>query len=202
MTDRSRRATGVLIAVLAVLGVFLTACGGSEEESEPAASASATAADGYPFDTSDVGDDLLATEVRTFQAGNDDPFSWRFPQFYAGGESDETSTTIEVDDVLYGLQAGAATETSPRAKAEEFAGRLDPGDAEIHDVRLGGRDWVAAVTDSDSISHVVLYGSLPGGIVVGGGFSATGPLADVPPERIAELHQMVLSIESGTPDGG
>jgi hypothetical protein len=189
---RARRWIAGLLMV--VLGLGLAACGGSSDE--PASSATSAVSDGYPFDTSDEGDDLLSPEVRRFEFGREAPLSWRLPAFYAAGETDETSTTIEVGDVRYGIQVTAGTSTSPRAAAEQFAERLgDDVDDVVHDVKLGGRDWVAVVSEGEAISHVVLYGALPGGVVIGAGLTATQPLDDVPPERIAELHQTLLSIQ-------
>jgi hypothetical protein len=189
----------VLVGLLIVaVGLPLAACGSSEGPPRGTSSSSASSgtADGYPFDTSDEGDDLLAPEVRRFEFDREAPLSWRLPAFYAAGETDETSTTLKVGDVRYGIQVTAGTSTSPRAAAEQFAERLgdDVGDV-VHDVKLGGRDWVAVVSDARTISHVVLYGALPGGVVIGAGLSATQPLDDVPPKRVAELHQTLLSIQ-------
>ncbi|AWB92842.1 hypothetical protein [Aeromicrobium chenweiae] len=180
----------------AALSVSLASCSDSEKEQKPAAGASTAAAEGYPFDTSDVGDDLLVDKRSSSTFGGKAPMSWRFPTFYAEGETDETSTTIEVDDVRFGLLAVASTSSTPRAKAEEFASRLRLGKGGgIYDVTIGGRDWVAVVDDGDDFSQVVLLGAFPGQIVAGAGFTAQAPLADVPPERIDELHEMAQSIE-------
>ncbi|AWB92843.1 hypothetical protein C3E78_11865 [Aeromicrobium chenweiae] len=197
MMGRSKRVRGLLVGlVLTVSGLSLTACSGSDKEQQkPAAGASTAAAEGYPFDTSDGGDDLLSAARTSFSFGKDAPTSWRFPAFYADGETDETSGTIKVDGVRYGIQVVAGTGTTPQARAEKLAAQLDVGKDGIHEVSLGGRVWVAVVDEGTSLSQVVLYGSFPRGVVAGAGFSADVPLKDIPAERIDELHQMVQSIE-------
>jgi hypothetical protein len=197
MVQHSTRPRAAAVVLLAVIGFVLAGCSGSSDEPSSSATSSAAPAvsEGYPFDTADEGDDLLAPEVRRFEFGREAPLAWRLPAFYATGETDETSTTLKVGDVRYGIQVTAGTTTSPRAAAEQFAERLGDDDDVIHDVELGGRDWVAVVSGGETISHVVLYGALPGGIVIGAGLTARQPLDDVPPERVAELHQTLLSIE-------
>lgn len=200
MTDPTKRARGKRLLVglmVAVLGLSLASCGGSSDEPSAAATskAAATPADGYPFDTSDQGDDLLSAEVKKSDFGGAAPISWRFPKFYADGEADETSTFVEADGVTFALLAVASTGSTPRAKAEELADRLRVGDEAIHDVSIGGRDWIAVVDDDDVLSQVVLLSAFPGGIVAGAGFTANEHLDKVPPERIAELHQTLLSIQ-------
>jgi hypothetical protein len=199
MKHPTKRARGKRLLVgltVAVLGLSLASCGGSSDEPSAAATSKAAApTDGYPFDTSDQGDDLLSAEVKTSDFGGAAPISWRFPKFYADGEADETSTFVEVDEVTFALLAVASTGSTPRAKAEELADRLRVGDEAIHDVSIGGRDWVAVVDDDDVLSQVVLLGAFPGRVVAGAGFTAGEHLDKVPPERIAELHQMVQSIQ-------
>lgn len=198
----TERRVGLGLALAAILIALLAAgCGGSSEaptdgatSSAPRSSASSESAS-YPFDTSGDGDDLLAPEVRRFEFGPEAPLSWRLPAFYAAGETDETSTTIKVGDVRYGIQVVGGTGTTPQARAEEAAGQLDAPDGAVHDVRLGDRDWVAVTDSSDEFTTVVLYGALPGGVVIGAALTATEPLDDVPPERVAELHQTLLSIQ-------
>ncbi|AWB92841.1 hypothetical protein C3E78_11855 [Aeromicrobium chenweiae] len=183
--------------VAAVLSVSLASCSDSDREQKPAAGASRAAEQGYPYDTSNVGEDLLAAEQtsHTFRFGGDSPMSWQFPASYAEGKADETSSSVEIDGVLYGIRVVAGVGTSPREQAEESAkGR----GVAIQEVRLGGRDWLAVVDDGEEFSNVTLFGSFPGGVVAGALLSASAPLKDVPAERIDELHQMARSIEVGS----
>ncbi|MRJ76845.1 hypothetical protein GEV29_09880 [Aeromicrobium sp. SMF47] len=189
----TRLAGGV---VAAVLTVSLASCSDSEKEQKPAAGASKTAAEeGYPYDTSDVGDDLLVEKRSSSSFGGNAPASWRFPAFYANGTTDETSTTTEVDGVTFGLLAVASTGSTPRKKAEEYATRLDKGTEIVQEVSLGGRDWVAVVDDGKVLTRVLLLTGFPGGVTAGAVLTADVPLADVPPERIDELHQVAQSIQ-------
>lgn len=208
MTGLLARAPRLLTAlVIVVLGCSLAACSDSEEEpsagasSKPTATASSSPSVGYPFDTSDEGDDLLVDKRSSSTFGGNAPTSWRFPSFYADGTTDETSTTTEVGGVTFGLLAVASTGSTSRAKAEEFATRVRVGEEGVHEVNIGGRDWVAVVDEGTGLSRVVLLGDFPGGVTAGASFTADVPLADVPPERVAELHQMVQSIEAGTASG-
>jgi hypothetical protein len=196
----TRRWGRLRLALAGVLVATLTGCGGPSDapsdgatSSVPRSSTSSTSAT-YPFDTSADGDDLLAADVRRSDFGGAAPVSWRFPTFYAGGESDETSTFVKRGDVLFTLLVQAGAGTTPRATAEKLAARIGKDADPVQDVRLGGRDWLAVVGESDAGSRVTLFGSLPGGIVVGATFTASVPLADVPPERIDELQQTALSI--------
>ncbi|MRJ76846.1 hypothetical protein GEV29_09885 [Aeromicrobium sp. SMF47] len=178
----------------AALSVSLASCSGSEAEDKPQAAATTAAEEGYPYDTSNVGEDLLAAErtSHTFRFGGDSPILWRFPASYAAGKADETASSIETGGVQYEIRVVTGIGTSPREQAEESAkGR----GAAIHEVRLGGRDWLAVVDDGEELSILTLFGSFPGGVVNGALLSASAPLADVPPERIDELHQMAQSIE-------
>lgn len=198
MTERRGR---LGLALAAILIALLAGCGDSSDapsdggtSSAPRSPATSTSAS-YPFDTSVDGDDLLAPDARQSDFGGSAPVAWRFPTFYADGESDETSTSVERGDVLFTLLVQAGTGTTPRATAEKLAERIGEGADTVQDVELGGRDWVAVVAESASGSRVTLFGSLPGGVVVGSTFTASVPLADVPPERIAELQQTASSIQ-------
>lgn len=127
--------------------------------------------------------------------GPDVSVSWQFPFSYADGSTDETSSSVELDGVRYGIQVVAGADGTPRSKAEELVARLGGQPTGIQDVQLDGRDWVAVVDDGEPVRRVVLLGSLPGGVVTGAIFTADVPVAEVPEERIAELHQTVLSIQ-------
>ena len=186
---------GLVIALSCASTAACTRSSDNSSAGRGSPSASSTQAQGYPFDTTTPGDDLLAPEVRRFEFGREAPVSWRLPTFYAAGETDETSTTIEVGDIRYGIQVVGGTGTTPRALAQKVAGRLDAAGGAVRDVELGGRDWVAVTDSIDDFTTVVLYGALPGGVVIGAGLTATEPIDDLPPERIAELHQTLLSIQ-------
>lgn len=194
------RRSGGLVAAAVLVGLGLTACGGADDatRSGPSTSSEAgsdAAADGgYPFDTSTTGDDLLQADRVEHGFGPDVPVTWRFPLSYADGTTDETSSSVEAGEARYGLQVVAGAEGTPRSKAEELVTRLGGQTASIQDVRLEGRDWVAVVDDGEPVRRVVLLGSLPDGVVAGAIFTADVPLTEVPEERVAELHQTVLSI--------
>lgn len=182
---------------VAVLGLSLTACGGSDEPADqPSAEATSdggaeSPSDGYPFDTSDTGDDRLSPERLSYEFDPDAVVSWQFPTFYDDGESDEISTFVKVGDVRSSLLVVAEAGTAP----EDFADRLEASDEETYEIQLGGRDFVAVVSESPTQTKVAIFGALPDGPAAGVSFDTNAPLADIPPERIAELHQTALSIQ-------
>lgn len=194
----------MLVAATVLVGLGLTACSGTDDttRSDPStssdASSGAAAADGgYPYDTSTTGDDLLQADRVEHVFGSDVPVSWQFPLSYADGSTDETSSSVEAGEVRYGIQVVAGADGTPRSKAEELVARLGGQPTGIQDVQLDGRDWVAVVDDGEPVRRVVLLGSFPDGVVAGAILTADVPLAEVPEERIAELHQTVLSIRPG-----
>lgn len=199
-------------AVLLLLG-GAAACGGSssggsgsdsgsesaESPSGDSSSSAEGASDGYPYDLSDPGDDLLVSSRRgVVISGTDTEMSWQWPASY--DVQDAQQATNSDADATFTLTTGAKPDgTDPRTEAESTVADAEEGvETQVDEVVVADREfWVATVDAGEGSLSLRAFFFSPRGQQATYAVLLTSEagLADTPEERVDELHQMVASLE-------
>lgn len=154
---------------------------------------SAGASTGTAAPEDDLLDDVrVGVELR----GVDRSISWRFPEAYE--RNGARQARLSADGVDYEITVGAEPGTTQQQAGERLVEQDGGLGAEVEDVEVAGRSFTRAGFSTPRRSlqgwFVTPRGSTSTVAVL---LTASTSLDDVPPERLAELEQLLASLELG-----